>query len=181
VTKTEDGPVTDWAEDVVSGEVVAGPYVRAACARHLRDLEDGPSRNLRWDLTAANKAIDFFPKMLRLNGGQFEGKPFNLHPSQAFRVGSLFGWKWSDDHPEESLRGTRRFRRFYDEEGKGNGKSPLLAGIGHYMMVSDGEARAEIYAAASKKDQAQVLFRDAVAMRHSRALFAASVKTRSGK
>jgi hypothetical protein len=24
----------------------------------------------------------------------------------------------------------RRFRRFYDEEGKGNGKSPLAGGIG---------------------------------------------------
>lgn len=157
-------PVTQWAEDVVAGEVVAGPYVRAAAARHLGDLVEGPARGLYWDLDAALHAIRFFPKMLRLNGGQFEGRPFHLHPSQAFRVGSLFGWKWAADHPSKLLRGTRRFRRFYDEEGKGNGKSPLLAGIGLYMQVADGEARAEVYAAASKKDQAQVLFRDAVAM-----------------
>lgn len=101
--------------------------------------------------------IGWFPRNLRLNGGQFEGIPFHLHPSQAFRVGSLFGWKWKST-------GLRRFRRFYDEEGKGNGKSPLLAGIGLAGMVADGEARAEIYAAASKKDQAMVLFRDAVSM-----------------
>ncbi|MEM9522867.1 MAG: terminase large subunit, partial [Pseudomonadota bacterium] len=158
-------PVTAWAESVVAGDVIAGPYVRAAASRHLRDLEEGPKRNLVWDLNAALRAIEFFPKMLRLNGGQFEGDPFRLHPSQAFRIGSLFGWIWSKDHPSKRLRGTRRFRRFYDEEGKGNGKSPLLAGIGLYMLVADGEARAEVYAAASKKDQAQVLFRDAVAMR----------------
>ena len=102
------------------------------------------------------RAIKFFPVVLCLNGGQFEGRPFDLHPSQAFRIGSLFGWKKAD--------GTRRFRRFYDEEGKGNGKSPLLAGIGLYCLLSDGEAQAEVYAAGSKKDQAMVLFRDAVAM-----------------
>lgn len=150
-------PVTAWAQDVVAGEIVAGPYIRAAAARHLRDLEEGPARGLKWDLAAAKRAIEFFPKVLRLNGGQFEGKPFHLHPSQAFRVGALFGWKWSKT-------GTRRFRRFYDEEGKGNGKSPLLGGIGLYMMVADNEPRAEIYAAAAKKDQAQILFQDAVAM-----------------
>ncbi len=151
-------PVTAWAQEVAAGEHVVGPYIRAAAARHLRDLEEGAARGLVWDLDAALHAINFFPKMLRLNGGQFEGLPFNLHPSQAFRVGSLFGWKWA-------ATGNRRFRRFYDEEGKGNGKSPLIAGIGLYMLVADGEPRAEVYAAAAKKDQAQVMFRDAVAMR----------------
>jgi len=141
---------------VVAGKVVAGPHVRNACRRHLQDLKDGKTRGLVWDKAAASRAINFFPDVLRLNGGQFEGKPYVLHPSQAFRVGSLFGWKKSD--------GTRRFRRFYDEEGKGNGKSPLLAGIGLYCLVADDEPRAEVYAAASKKDQAMVLFRDAVAM-----------------
>lgn len=154
----EADPVTAWASDVVLRNIVAGPSLRNAAARHLRDLRDGPDRGLWWDVDAAKKCIGWFPRNLRLNGGQFEGIPFELHPSQAFRVGSLFGWKWADT-------GLRRFRRFYDEEGKGNGKSPLLAGIGLYMMVGDGEARAEIYAAAAKKDQAMVLFRDAVAMR----------------
>ena len=150
-------PVTAWAKDVVAGKIVAGPHVRNAARRHLDDLKNGPARGLTWDLDAALRAINFFPDVLCLNGGQFEGKPFVLHPSQAFRVGSLFGWKRAD--------GTRRFRRFYDEEGKGNGKSPMLAGIGMYCLMADGEARAEVYAAGSKKDQAMVLFRDAVAMR----------------
>lgn len=45
-----------------------------------------------------------------------------------------------------------------------SGKSPLSAGIGMYGLVADGESRAEIYSAATKKDQAMILFRDAVAM-----------------
>jgi len=147
---------TAYARAVVAGKFVHGPHVRNACRRHLLDLEEGPKRGLTWDVAAALRAIQFFPDVLRLNGGQFEGRPFELHPSQAFRIGSLFGWKRAD--------GTRRFRRFYDEEGKGNGKSPMLAGIGLYCLLADGEARAEVYAAGSKKDQAMVLFRDAVAM-----------------
>jgi phage terminase large subunit-like protein len=164
-------PVTDWARRVAAGEIVAGPHVRNAARRHLDDLQQGSARGLTWDLAAALRAIEFFPDVLRLAGGQFEGIPFTLHPSQQFRVGSLFGWKRAD--------GTRRFRRFYDEEGKGNGKSPMLAGIGLYCMLADGEARAEVYAAGSKKDQAMVLFRDAVAMRDQSPALSARL-TKSG-
>lgn len=119
-------------------------------------MEKGQKRGLYWDLDAAQRAIRFFRSVLHLNGGQFETLRFELHPSQQFIVGSLFGWKKPD--------GTRRFRRAYIEAAKGSGKSPLLAGIGLYCLVADKEARAEVYAAASKKDQAMVLFRDAVAM-----------------
>lgn len=109
-----------------------------------------------WDEAQVKRVLGFFPTVLRLAGGQFEGSPFWLHPSQSFIVGSLFGWKRTD--------GRRRFRRAYIEQGKGNGKSPLAAGIGMYCLVADGEQRAEVYAAASIKSQAMVLFRDAVAM-----------------
>jgi phage terminase large subunit-like protein len=107
-------------------------------------------------LKAANRAIKFFPDVLRLNGGKFEGKPFVLLPWQAFVIGSVFGWKAAD--------GTRRFRVVFAETSKGSGKSPLAAGVGLLMLAADGEARAEVYSAATKKDQAKVLFRDAVAM-----------------
>ena len=146
----------DYAQAVDAGRIVAGPHVRNACKRHLLDLKNGHKRGLVFDLAAAQFAFDFFEGVLRLSEGQFEGKAFQLHPSQAFIVGSLFGWKRAD--------GTRRFRRAYIEQGKGNGKSPLAGGIGLYGMVSDGEAGAQIYAAAAKKEQANILFRDAVRM-----------------
>lgn len=102
------------------------------------------------------RAITFYRDVLRLNGGEYEGKAYELLDWQCFIVGSMFGWIGSD--------GYRRFRSAYVETAKGSGKSPLAAGIGLYGMMADGEPGAEIYAAATKKDQAMILFRDAVAM-----------------
>lgn len=153
---SETDDATAYARGVVDGKILAGPHVRGACKRHLADVDDGPKRGLVWDIAAANEAFRFYAEILRLNGGEFEGRPFVLEPSQKFIVGSLFGWKGADGH--------RRFRVAYIEQAKGNGKSPLVAGIGLKMLVADNEQRAEIYAAAQKKDQAQILFRDAIAM-----------------
>lgn len=158
-------PATRYAEDVLSGKIVAGPHVRNACRRHLDDLLRGHERGLTFDHEAAKRALDFFPDVLRLAQGKFEGQPFNLHPSQAFIVASLFGWKKAD--------GFRRFRRAFIEQAKGQGKSPLAAGIGMYCLLADGEPQAEIYAGAAMKSQAMVIFRAAVMMwRQSPALSA---------
>lgn len=155
-TSRKKDPATWYAERVTSGKIIAGQHVRDACARHLSDLKTGAQRGLVWDLESAHRAMGFFFDVLCLNGGEYEGKPYELLDWQAFIVSSLFGWKAAD--------GTRRFRVAYVETAKGSGKSPLAAGVGLYGMVADGEQRAEIYAAATKKDQAQILFRDAVAM-----------------
>lgn len=149
-------PVLSYASSVVGGVIVAGPLVRAACKRHLDDLQGGPARGLSWDADAAKRAIDFFPAVLRLSEGEHSGQPFALQPWQQFVVGSLFGWKGPD--------GFRRFRTAYIEIGKGNGKSPMAGGIGLYMLAADNEAGAEVYAAATMRDQARILFRDAVHM-----------------
>ena len=147
---------TQYALEVVAGERIAGPHVRGQCARHLRDIESGHKRGLVWKVEAAEKAQGFFEDVLKLNGGDFEGKPFALLPWQRFVIGSLFGWMGPDGH--------RRFRNAYIETAKGSGKSPLAAGVGMKGLVADNEPRAEIYSAATKKDQAMILFRDAVAM-----------------
>jgi phage terminase large subunit-like protein len=150
---------TDYAQRVVAGDIIAGPHVRNTCQRHLDDLIHGHERGLYYDEAEALKAYRFFEEILYLSEGQFEGTPFRLHISQAFIVGSLFGWKRTSD-------GFRRFRRGYIEEGKGNGKSPLVGGIGLKGLVGDQEAGAEIYAAGATKEQAGILFRDAVKMRN---------------
>jgi len=151
----------DFAQRVLAGEIIAGPHVRASCARHLRDLQHGAERGLRYEPDRAAWACSFFEEVLCLNGGDYEGRPFLLQPWQAFIVCSLFGWHRLDTARNEWVR---RFRVAYVETGKGSGKSPLAAGVGLYGLVADGEQRAEVYAAATKRDQAMVLFRDAVAM-----------------
>ena len=128
---TSPNPVHAYARSVLRkrAPVVAGPHVRAACSRHLDDLKDGGKRGLRWEPAASARVIAFFRDVLKLKGGQFEGRPFELLPWQCFLVGSLFGWVRKD--------GTRRFRRAYVEGGKGCGKSPVAAGIALYMLCAD--------------------------------------------
>lgn len=109
-----------YADDVLAGNEIAGPHVRNACKRFLHDLEHAGERGLWFDEEAAGRAMWFFENVLMLPAeGQFDGVPFNLHPSQAFKIGNIFGWKREG--------GTRRFRRAYIEEGKGNGKALCVA------------------------------------------------------
>ena len=148
--------VEAYARSVVDGELLANRYVRLAGERHLADLEQGPGRGLRFDPARAGRAIRFFP-FLRLAEGDFAGRPFTLQGWQAFIVGAVFGWLSSDPDGGE----VRRFRNAYVETGKGSGKTPLAAGIGLYGLVADDEAAAEIYSAATVRDQAAILWTDA--------------------
>jgi phage terminase large subunit-like protein len=148
-------PVTAYAEHVLAGEFVTGKLVRLACERHLRDLEDGETRGLYFDPEGAQHAIDFFG-FLRHSKGEWAGKVVELEQWQQFIVGALFGWKRSN--------GTRRFRTAYNEIARKNGKSTLAAGIALYLLVGDGEPGAEVYCAATKRDQAKIVFDEAANM-----------------
>lgn len=148
-------PVTAWGRKVVAGKIVAGQLTRLACQRHLDDLATGKSRGLVWDRDSALHAIEFFSH-LRHSTGEWAGQPFDLQPWQQFVVGSVFGWKRAD--------GLRRFRTAYVEVARKNGKSALLAGIALYALVADGEAGAHVYAAATTRDQARIVFGEAERM-----------------
>jgi phage terminase large subunit-like protein len=148
-------PVTTYDRRVLKGATLAGELVRLACQRHLDDLKSGPGRGLRFDKHAALHAIDFFP-LLNHSQGEWAGEPFVLQPWQKFIVGSLFGWKRTD--------GTRRFRTAYDEVARKNGKSRLLAGILLYLFDGDDEPGAQVFTAATKRDQARIVHSEAVRM-----------------
>lgn len=152
-------PATEYAKKVVAKEIVAGPLVRAACARHLKDLVEGPKRGLVWDIAAYQRVVGFYVEVLRFPDGKNADKPFILEPFQVFKTGCLFGWKTKDGH--------RRFRTAFIEEAKGSGKSPWGAGLGLYMLTADNEISAECYVAAVTRDQAKIAFRDAVKMTDS--------------
>ena len=165
-------PVTQYATDVVEGRIVAGPHVRGACKRHLNDLKSGAERGLHW---IPELAEDFFAFCREVLTVLVDGEvvPFELAPSQKFKTGSVFGWRiesgrtYVDDQGVERPRLVRRFRTAYIEEGKGNGKSPEGAAVGLYCATAEGEARSEVYFAASSKKQAMIAFKDAVDMRAS--------------
>jgi phage terminase large subunit-like protein len=138
--------------------MLANRLIRLACERHLDDLASGAVRDLRFDVQAAQHAIAFFG-FLRHSKGEWAGQTFALAPWQAFVVGSLFGWRRAD--------GLRRFRTAYCAVPRKNGKSTLSAGIALYLLVADGEQGAEIYSAATTRDQARIVFDEAKRMVNS--------------
>lgn len=155
---------------------------RAACQRHLDDMATAHERGLVWLAARAEGAINFFERTLFLA----DGVPFKLQEFQAFKVGSLYGW-WMVDrdlvpdvapYAELLARITaggdysgkdlpplhRRFRFMYDEIGKGNGKTPLAAGLGLLHLEMAFDPRPECYSAAAAREQARICFDDAGAM-----------------
>jgi phage terminase large subunit-like protein len=147
---------TAYARAVVSRDVMACRLVRLACARHLRDLKSGRRRGLSWRPEVAQHRIGFYERFLRHSKGEWARKPITLSGWQRFVIGSVFGWKRAD--------GTRRFRYIFVELPRKNGKSTMLAGVGLDMLTADGEQGAEIYAAATKRDQARIIFDEAKRM-----------------
>ena len=151
----EGDPATAYATAVVEGDVVACRWVRLAAARHLRDLDEGPRRGLRWLPGAASEQLAFFAG-LRHSKGEWAGSAFALEPWEAFILGSLFGWRRAD--------GRRRFKTAYIEVPRKNGKSTLAAGLGLQLAFFDAEPGAEVYAAATKRAQALIVFSEAKRM-----------------
>ena len=147
---------TAYARAVIAGDVVACRLVRLACERHVRDLAEGQARGLVWRPEAAQYRLAFYPRFLRHSKGEWARRAYELSPFQKFVIGSVYGWKRAD--------GTRRFRYVYEELPRKNGKSTKLAGVGLDMLLCDGEPGAEIYAAATKKDQARIIFDEAKRM-----------------
>lgn len=145
-------PAEQYISSVLDGSQVACNYVRLMCERHRRDVASGYERGLYFDPGAGQHIIDFFG-FLRHSKGKWAGSIIQLEGWQQALLWVLFGWYKSD--------GTRRFRSSYWEVARKNGKSTLAAGVGLYLMVGDGEPGAEVYAAATKRDQARITHKEA--------------------
>jgi phage terminase large subunit-like protein len=165
--------VTAYAKAVIAGDVVAGELLRLAAERHMRDLETADANGWRFDLAAAGKGIRFFPMLLRHYKGEWgpkglpnspayvPGKPIELLDWEAFLIGSLEGWFMRNPEPGHAVEWIRRFTIAYTEVGKKNGKSLIAAGVGIKRTFYDGEAGAEGYTIATKRDQARLVWTDA--------------------
>lgn len=144
-----------YAADVAEGRIVTGSLVRFACERHLRDMAHGKERGLWFDEDEAARTVKFFAG-LRHSKGEWAGKPFLLEPWNQFQIASVFGWKRED--------GFRRFRQVYDSQARKNGKSTKGAGIGLKLFAADKEPGAEVYTAATHREQARIVHSEAIRM-----------------
>lgn len=150
--------VTKYAKEVVAGNIPANELVILACKRHLNDLKKSKTKAFpyKFDVDLANRYLDFFD-LLKHSKGELAGQPIHLELWQCFRIGSVFGWV----HKETGLR---RFFEAYHQVPRKNGKSTEAAGVGVELLTIDGEQGAEVYSAATKKDQARIIFDEAKRM-----------------
>jgi len=118
--------------------------------RHMRDLERG---DLEWRPEESEKFISFCEKYIRHWKGPLAGTPLVLSPWQKLALGAIFGW-WMPD-------GRRRFSQSYICVPRGSGKTTMAAVLPIFQMTLGSEPAAECYAAATKSEQARLLFRDA--------------------
>lgn len=126
--------------------------MRQACERHFRDLAEADKKGFIWRPDIALYAIRFV-EYCRHSKGEWAGQRIKLEAWQAFVRGSAFGWVRKD--------GLRRFRVVYEEVARKNGKSTSAAAVALKCLVADGEPGADIYSAATKKDQAKIVFDEA--------------------
>ena len=147
-----------YIEGILSGRIPACRFVRLACERQKRDLAQSKTGKWRYIFSrqAANRVCRFIECLQHVKGPK-AGEPIHLEPWQVFFLTTLFGWL-------DKTTGKRRFRKAYLEVPRGNGKSTLLSGIGLYMETADGEKGADIYSFATTKEQARIVFADALAM-----------------
>ena len=142
---------------VLDGKIPACRWVKFACLRQKQDLERKKSSKFpyHFDRKRANKPCKFIECLCHVKGPK-AGECIHLEDWQCFIITTIFGWV--DDN------GYRRFSQAYIEVGRGNGKSTFCSGIGLYMLCADGELGADIYSFATTRDQARIVFDDALAM-----------------
>ncbi len=153
----------DYAWQIVDEKIPAAEETRLACQRFLDDLysEELP---FYFDSEAAEHACDYIEKLPHVKGEWAKRRELLvLGPWQCFIVCNVFGWKHAADivgeDGERLVRaGTRRFRTAYIEVARKNGKSVLGAAIALYMLDADEEEGAEVYSAATTRNQAKIVF-----------------------
>lgn len=151
----------NYCRDVVSGKIVAGELIIAACRRQRDDMvrtKNDKAWPYKFDTEKAARACRFIERLPHVKGDLAKNRSLIvLEPWQCWIITTYFGWV----HRTTKLR---RFRRAYTEVARKNGKSSISSGIGLYTLAADGEEGAEVYALATTKDQAGIVWKDAAAM-----------------
>lgn len=145
--------VTEYANKVVSGKVVAGELHILACKRHLDDLKRQKSDDFPYYYDP-NKALEIieYAETLTIAEGDAP-KPVKLLNSQAFDLGCTFGWfKVSNNK--------RRFRRRYKSMARQNGKTFENGIMGTYIAGFGGYYYGKLFTVATKKRQARLAWEE---------------------
>lgn len=151
-----------YEDGVIDGSILACKWVRLACARNRRDRERSAAGELAYvfdDAAAVRRCFlsEQFPHtkgpLAFVKGQDDDGRnawnTITLEPWQVWLQSTVFGWK---------RRGAnlRRFKVVLILVPRKNAKSTLGAVNINLALTDDGESGAEVYSAATTRDQAKV-------------------------
>ncbi|MFB6585686.1 terminase large subunit [Bacillus thuringiensis] len=149
-------PIIEYYNLIEAGEVTVSSKVRRIYKKLVNDIYD-TSSVFEYDANKANHVIEFIENFCKHSKGKWGGKPIELEVWQKAFLAASFGFVHKID-------GTRKYREVLLIVARKNGKSTIASGIGLYLQVADGEPGAEIYAVATKLDQAKLVWLDAKRM-----------------
>lgn len=147
-------PILEYWQKIESGEEVVCDKIRRTYKKIVYDIEN-PGEYF-YSNKRANHIIEFFENYCRHSKGKDGGKKVILELWEKALLATIFGFI--------DINGFRKYRESILIVGKKNGKSLLSSGIGNYMLIADGENGPEVYAVATKKDQAKIIWTEAKRM-----------------
>jgi phage terminase large subunit-like protein len=147
--------ILKYWEEIEAGNVIVSNKVNKIYEQLVDDVKK-PKGDWVFDEERAERPIHFIETFCRQSKGEWIGKPVQLQLFQKAYISALFGFV--------NAEGIRRFKETLFLVGRKNGKSTMLSGIALYMLVADGEGGSEVYSVATKKDQARIVFTEAVNM-----------------
>lgn len=142
--------VKEYQSKLASGEIVACEEIKTVYTRLVKEMDDN-SFPFYFSEESGNHAIEFIERFCKHYQGEHAGETVKLELFQKAFLQALFGFL-------EKGTNLRRFREYFFEVARKHGKSFLSGCIAVYMMVADGEDGAEIYSAATKLDQAKIIY-----------------------
>ncbi|PEZ85203.1 terminase [Bacillus cereus] len=149
-------PIIEYYNQIESGEVIVSSKVKRIYKKLVDDVYE-TSSVFEYDANKANHVIEFIENFCKHSKGKWGGKAIELELWQKAFLAASFGFVHKID-------GTRKYREVLLIVARKNGKSTIASGIGLYLQVADGEPGAEIYAVATKLDQAKLVWLDAKRM-----------------
>ncbi|PEP16061.1 terminase [Bacillus toyonensis] len=143
-------PIIEYYSLIESGKEIVSEKVRRIYKKLVSDIGDKESI-YEYDSKKANHAIEFIENFCKHSKGKWGGKPIVLEVWQKAFIAAAFGFVHGID-------GTRKYREVLLVVARKNGKSTVGSGIGLYLQIADGEPGSEVYAVATKKDQAKLVW-----------------------
>ena len=148
-------PIREYLAEIEKGEVVSRKVYKVY-KEQIRIIDD-PESEWEYSPKRANHAIEFIENYCRNSKGKMGGKRLTLELWEKALIAAAFGIV-------HKITGLRKYRQVMLVVGRKNGKSTLAAAVGLYLQVADGELGAEVYACATKKDQAKIIWLEAKKM-----------------